>query len=111
MLRAMQYCHEVVNVVHKDIKPDNIMIGVNREAVLIDFGVSVQQDHTQDNAMLGLKAGTYLYFAPELFKGKKSEFGQATDLWALGLTFYYMLTGRLPYEDAKSVYELRELIA
>lgn len=40
MLRALYYCHRVINVIHKDIKPDNIMIGHNDEAVLIDFGVS-----------------------------------------------------------------------
>lgn len=41
MLRALHYIHNVVKVVHKDIKPDNIMIGHNQEAILIDFGVAV----------------------------------------------------------------------
>jgi serine/threonine protein kinase len=40
MLKALYYCHKVVNVIHRDIKPDNIMINYNNEAVLIDFGVS-----------------------------------------------------------------------
>ena len=40
MLKAMHYCHRVVNVVHKDIKPDNIVIGHSREAILIDFGLA-----------------------------------------------------------------------
>ena len=40
MLKALFYCHKVVNVIHRDIKPDNIMINHNQEAVLIDFGVS-----------------------------------------------------------------------
>ena len=42
MLRALHYIHNVLKVVHKDIKPDNIMIGHNQEAILIDFGVAVQ---------------------------------------------------------------------
>ena len=41
MLKALYYCHKVIKVVHRDIKPDNIMLNHNLEAVLIDFGVSV----------------------------------------------------------------------
>ena len=40
----MYYCHRVVNVVHKDIKPDNIVIGHSREAILIDFGLAALYD-------------------------------------------------------------------
>jgi serine/threonine protein kinase len=40
MLKALYYCHKVVELIHRDIKPDNIMINHNNEAVLIDFGVS-----------------------------------------------------------------------
>ena len=40
MLKALHYCHNVIKVFHRDIKPDNIMINHNYEAVLIDFGVS-----------------------------------------------------------------------
>lgn len=55
-----------------------------------------------------MKIGTYLYYAPELFDGGK--FGSATDLWALGMTFYYLLTGRHPYEDAKGIFQLKEMV-
>ena len=48
MLKAMHYCHNIVKVVHRDIKPENIMIGKNREAILIDFGLSAMYDLSDD---------------------------------------------------------------
>ena len=48
MLKALFYCHKVVNVIHRDIKPDNIMLNHNDEAVLIDFGVSALVDNKED---------------------------------------------------------------
>ena len=49
MLKALYYCHKVVKVIHRDIKPDNIMINHNNEAVLIDFGVSALQEDKKDD--------------------------------------------------------------
>jgi serine/threonine protein kinase len=48
MLKALYYCHNIIKVIHRDIKPDNIMINHNNEAVLIDFGVSSLLDNTED---------------------------------------------------------------
>ena len=45
MLKALYYCHNIIKVIHRDIKPDNIMINHNNEAVLIDFGVSSLLDN------------------------------------------------------------------
>lgn len=45
MLKALFYCHKVADVIHRDIKPDNIMINHNNQAVLIDFGVSLLYHH------------------------------------------------------------------
>ena len=58
-----------------------------------------------------MKAGTYMFFAPELFNCEGGyTFGPSTDMWALGITFFYLLTGQYPFEDAKSIFHLKELV-
>lgn len=74
MLKALYYCHKVVKVIHRDIKPDNIMINHNNEAVLIDFGVSAIVED-QENDALGENRGSQLFFAPEMFnKGANKDY-------------------------------------
>ena len=110
MLKALHYCHKVVKVIHRDIKPDNIMLNHNDIAVLIDFGVSaiIEGD---DDCLTGSNMGTYYFFAPEMFQDQKGKVrGEKTDLWALGITFYQLLTGRFPCQDAKDPCHLKELI-
>lgn len=66
MLKALHYCHKVVKVIHRDIKPDNIMINHNNEAVLIDFGVSALFGDQKDDS-LDKNMGSFMFFAPEMF--------------------------------------------
>ena len=65
MLKALYYCHKIVKVIHRDIKPDNIMLNHNNEAILIDFGVSAIADHLE-NESVNRNIGTQLFFAPEM---------------------------------------------
>ena len=108
MLKALHYCHDVAKVFHRDIKPDNIMINHNNEAVLIDFGVSALKG---DDDFIHTKMGTLLYFAPEMLQSGKNfrVQGAKTDIWALGITFYYLITGKYPYE-AGNFYDLKRKV-
>jgi serine/threonine protein kinase len=110
MLKALHYCHVVAKVVHRDIKPDNIMLNHNNEAVLIDFGVSEIVDN-QEDLMLDSEIGSYLFYAPEMFnmRGGGKVHGEKTDLWALGVTFYYLLTGEYPWKTTSPLI-LKEMV-
>jgi non-specific serine/threonine protein kinase len=72
MLKALYYCHRVVDVIHRDIKPDNIMINHNNQAILIDFGVSIIYDHENQNA-INAPEGSKIFFAPELLYKKEQK--------------------------------------
>ena len=65
MIKALHYCHNVIGLIHRYIKPDNIMTNHNDEAVLIDFDVSALVKETDQN-YLQQNVGSYIFFAPEM---------------------------------------------
>ena len=112
MLKALYYCHKEIKVIHRDIKPDNIMINHNNEAVLIDFGVSALIDQKHGDSIKNTM-GTYIFFAPEMFQRFKSKNnhvrGEKIDIWALGVTLYYIVKGFYPF-TADSTMEIQEKV-
>ena len=97
---ALQEAH-TRKVVHRDLKPANVMIkttGQRREPVIVDFGLA-RRENPQDQRLTrsGQIMGTLGYMAPEQIRADLREIGPASDIYALGVMLYELLTGRLPF--------------
>jgi serine/threonine protein kinase len=96
ILVALEYIHKN-GVVHRDLKPENIMVGPNDEVKLIDFGIAGQQGARRLTfAKLSNVMGTPDYISPEQVKGKRGD--GRSDIYALGVMLYEMLTGEVPFK-------------
>lgn len=93
---ALAYAHER-KIVHRDIKPSNILIAEDGKPMLSDFGVAkmLEPDETLDLTGTQVGVGTPWYMSPEQGMGKPVD--QRTDVYALGVVFYELVTGRKPY--------------
>lgn len=89
----MKYLHGL-NICHRDLKLENILIDERNNVKLIDFGFSVCSSPDQK---LKIFCGTPSYMAPEIVQ-KKDYSGFATDIWSLGILLYVMLTGNYPFK-------------
>lgn len=88
--------------VHRDIKPENIMINdEDGRAVLMDFGIAKAFDSISDMTQTGTAIGTPYYMSPEQAKGKEVDW--RSDIYSLGVVFFQVLTGKLPYQGDSAV--------
>jgi hypothetical protein len=106
---ALELAH-TSGIIHRDVKPGNILIKSDGTAKLGDFGMAISSRRNEPT----VRAGTPHYFAPEIWRGEPASI--ATDIYALGATYYYLLTGRPPI-DAPNIaalsvaHQQQELVA
>ena len=98
MLSAVGFIHEN-KMLHRDISPDNILITMAGEPILIDFGAAREQASQKSRALTALRVVKDGY-SPQEFYIAGSEQGPWSDLYALGATLYHVITGAAPCERA-----------
>ena len=113
-------------VIHRDLKPGNVMVGEFGEVVVVDWGLARVRAHASDTVQDGSARadeatsplatldgdvlGTPAYMPPEQAAGRQDEIGPASDVYALGAMLYQVLSGRAPYSDPEATPTSREVI-
>lgn len=95
---ALQYAHDE-RLVHRDVKPGNMLVGRRNEVLLSDFGIALLAQSSPDQRLYDT-AGTMLYMAPEQIRGRPCA---ASDQYSLGIVVYEWLCGALPFTGASSI--------
>ncbi|XP_030744241.1 serine/threonine-protein kinase SIK3 isoform X1 [Echinops telfairi] len=101
IVTAVYFCH-CRNIVHRDLKAENLLLDANLNIKIADFGFS---NHFTPGQLLKTWCGSPPYAAPELFEGKEYD-GPKVDIWSLGVVLYVLVCGALPF-DGSTLQNLR----
>ena len=106
VLAALQAAH-ALGIMHRDVKPGNVLIETDGRVVLADFGIARAEDSPATTAT-GVLVGSPSYIAPERARGERG--GPESDLWSLGATLYAAVEGRPPYDRAGALATLTAVV-
>ncbi|HUX43241.1 MAG TPA: serine/threonine-protein kinase, partial [Terracidiphilus sp.] len=105
---ALDYMHKR-GIVHRDLKPENVMVDADDHIKLIDFGIAMKEDARRLTFVnLSATLGTPDYISPEQVKGQRGD--QRSDIYAVGVMLYEMLTGRVPFLGANPLAAMNERV-
>jgi tetratricopeptide (TPR) repeat protein/tRNA A-37 threonylcarbamoyl transferase component Bud32 len=112
LARAMHYAH-AHGVVHRDLKPGNVLLAGDGTLKITDFGLAkrIDLDGAGGQTRTGAIMGTPYYMAPEQAAGRTRQIGPATDVYALGAMLYEMLTGRPPFRGVSAMDTVQQVLA
>src|SRR5262245_24817847 len=104
---ALAHAHARL-IIHRDVKPANILLSSDLVTVLVDFGLSLGETQA-GSAQKGLMVGTPSYMSPEQATGTAHRIDGRTDIYSLGVVLYEMLTGRVPFRATHQLELLRKV--
>jgi len=105
---ALDYMHKR-GIVHRDLKPENVMVGEDDQIKLIDFGIAMKEEARRLTFVnVSSLLGTPDYISPEQVKGARGD--QRSDIYAVGIMLYEMLTGRVPFVGPNPLAVMNERI-
>lgn len=107
---AIAHAH-AQGVVHRDLKPQNVLIDAHGDAFVVDFGLARDAAAVGPQTLSGQLLGTPQYMSPEQARGDTARIGEASDVWALGAVLYECLTGRSPFAGKPLHETIRAILA
>jgi predicted Ser/Thr protein kinase len=96
------------NVIHRDLKPRNIMVSADGQVKILDFGVSHRMTRSMTELTGWGATGTWPYMAPEQLSNNFGRENQQVDVWGFGVTMYQLLCGEVPFKDRQQIVDLKE---
>jgi len=106
ILRGLEYLHHTLHLIHRDIKPQNILVNTQGVVKLADFGVSGEIANTA--AFANTFIGTIKYMSVNRIKG--SKYSAKSDIWSLGLVILECATGQFPYGETGIYYAFLQMV-